>query len=146
MRSSMGGTWVTGSDNPVPRLSQTTSRRCQAELLGHRAVHRRRVVVEIDIADPAGDQHNRDVAVAHLPIGEPDVPVSRVFDASDTHIAKCVMIAALRPDFYSAPSSSSPASNASRVCWAAAICRAVKPIPSAAAPTTTAIPATHSSE
>lgn len=41
---------------------------------------------------------------------------------------------------------SSPASTASLVCWALAIWRAVKPMPSAATPTSTAIPATHSSE
>ena len=41
---------------------------------------------------------------------------------------------------------SSPASTASRVCWAAAISRAEKPIQNALMPTSTAIAATHSSE
>jgi hypothetical protein len=59
------------------------------QLLGNAGVQRSRVVVEIDVADPTGDQHDRDVAVAHFPIGQPNVTISRVSDATDAHVAKC---------------------------------------------------------
>ena len=89
MRSSIGGRAVTGSDSPVPRLSHTISRTCRLNCSGLPRT-RSWVVVEIDVADPTRDQHHRDVPVAHLPIGQPNVPVSRIFDATDAHAAKCV--------------------------------------------------------